>query len=157
MSDQIRVATKFDIDKLAELIAAFRDHLKQTSPCNTEIFNSLEKLLTEDNFEFMIAYTSTGKAVGYTQTRYFYSLWSTGFEAQIEDLFVLPSEREQGIGSRLVQTVIDRARDRDCHLLALNTNERNTEGLRLYTRLGFKAERSRWREGRQLWLEKPLE
>jgi len=153
---QIRVATEVDIDNLANLIAAFRDHLAQQLPHKTEILSSLRKLLIEDDVEFLVACTGSGVAVAYTQVRYYYSLWSTGFEAQIEDLFVLPVARGRGIGSRLVESVVCRAREHGCHLIVLNTNERNTEALRLYTKTGFVAERSRWEGGRQLWLEMPL-
>jgi len=101
--------------------------------------------LIEDDVEFLVACTGSGVAVAYTQVRYYYSLWSTGFEAQIEDLFVLPVARGRGIGSRLVESVVCRAREHGCHLIVLNTNERNTEALRLYTKTGFVAERSRWK------------
>ena len=156
MSEQIRVATKIDSDNLANLITAFRDHLDQQFPDKAEILSSLEKLLVEDSVEFFIACTDSKVTVAYTQIRYYYSLWSTGFEAQIEDLFVLSSERGRGLGSRLVQHVICRARERGCRLIVLNTNERNTEALHLYTKIGFIIERSRWQGGRQLWLEMPL-
>jgi GNAT superfamily N-acetyltransferase len=151
--EQIRVATEVDVDNLVNLIKTFRDYLGQQLPHKTEILSSLRKLLVEDNVEFLVACTGSGVAVAYTQIRYYYSLWSTGFEAQIEDLFVLPIERGRGIGSRLVKSVVCRAREHGCHLIVLNTNERNTEALRLYTKMGFVAERSRWEGGRQLWLE----
>ncbi|MBW4491179.1 MAG: GNAT family N-acetyltransferase [Trichocoleus desertorum ATA4-8-CV12] len=153
--EQIRVATEVDIDNLANLIAAFRDHLDQQLPYKTEILSSLRKLLIED-VEFLLASTGSGVAVAYTQVWYYYSLWSTGFEAQIEDLFVLPVARGRGIGARLVERAVCRAREHGCHLIVLNTNERNIEALRLYTKIGFVAERSRWEGGRQLWLEMPL-
>lgn len=155
MFEPIRVATETDVNNLVDLITAFRDHLRQQLPHKAEVLSSLKKLMAEDNVEFLIACTSDG-AVAYTQTRYYYSLWSTGFEAQIEDLFVLPVQRGRGFGSRLVQNVVYRARERDCQLIVLNTNERNIEALRFYTNIGFIAERSRWQGGRQLWLEMPL-
>ncbi|MBD3887440.1 hypothetical protein IFO70_38455 [Phormidium tenue FACHB-886] len=52
--------------------------------------------------------------------------------------------------------MVGRAHEHGCHLIVLNTNERNAEALRLYTKIGFVAERSRWGGGRQLWLEMPL-
>jgi GNAT superfamily N-acetyltransferase len=155
MIEQIHVATDKDLDNLANLIANFRDHLGLKFPHQAEIVSSLNKLLVKDNVEFLIAYTGD-ISVAYTQIRYYYSLWSTGIEAQIEDLFVLPGARGRGLGSRLVQSVICCARGRGCRLIVLNTNELNTEALRLYTKIGFTSERSRWQDGRQLWLEMPL-
>ena len=146
---RIRVASEKNIDDLVTLITAFRDHLGQNFPNKAEIFISLKRLIAEDTVEFLIAYDGNNVAIGYTQTRYFYSLWSTGLEAQIEDLFLLSFVRGRGLGSQLVQCVIDRARERNCCLLVLNTNEYNTNALRLYTKMGFAAERSRWQGGRQ--------
>jgi GNAT superfamily N-acetyltransferase len=154
--EQIRVATEVDSDNLVNLIATFRDHLGLQHPNKAEILSSLERLRVENNVEFLIACIDADVAVAYTQIRYYYSLWSTGVEAQIEDLFVLPSERGRGLGSKLVQSAICRAREHGCSLIVLNTNERNTEALRLYTKIGFTAERRRWQGGRQLWLEMPL-
>lgn len=154
--EKIRIATEEDIDNLVNLITAFRDHLGQQIPCKAEILGSLKRLLAKDNVEFLVAYAQTGVAVSYTQVRYYYSLWSTGFEAQIEDLFVLPDQRRRGCGSRLVQSVVCRAREHGCRLIVLNTNEQNTSALHLYTKIGFIAEQSRWESGRQLWLEMPL-
>ena len=156
VTEQIRVATKVDAENLVDLIAIFRDHLGLQLPNKAEILSSLERLLVENNVEFLVACTDADVAVAYTQIRYYYSLWSRGVEAQIEDLFVLPSERERGLGSRLVQSVIYRAHEHGCSLIVLNTNERNTEALRLYTKIGFTAERTRWQGGRQLWLEMPV-
>jgi GNAT superfamily N-acetyltransferase len=118
---QIRVATEVDVDNLVNLIATFRDHLSLQLPNKAEIFSSLERLLVENNVEFLIACTDADVAVAYTQIRYYYSLWSTGVEAQIEDLFVLPGARGRGLGSRLVQSVICCARERGCSLIVLNT------------------------------------
>jgi GNAT superfamily N-acetyltransferase len=132
ITEHIRVATTVDLDSLADLIAAFREHLDQ----------------------FLMAFRNRKDAVAYTQIRYYYSLWSLGLEAQIEDLFVLPSERGRGLGSSLIKHAICCARNRGCHLMALNTNEQNVDALSFYTKVGFKAERQ---GSRQFWLEMPLE
>lgn len=154
--ETIRVATEEDAESLVNLIAAFRDYLNLQIPSKAEILNSLKRLLVGSDVEFLLACTDNNVPVAYAQIRYYYSLWSTGTEAQIEDLFVLPSERNRGLGSRLIQRVVSCVRDRGCTLITLNTNEQNTTALRLYTKIGFIAERARWQGGRQLWLEMPM-
>jgi ribosomal protein S18 acetylase RimI-like enzyme len=156
MIENVQVATKADVACLSTLIGAFRDHLGQPLPDDDAILNSLERLLADSGTEFLIAFSKDRIALAYTQTRYYYSLWSTGLEAQIEDLFVLPEARRRGLGLQLIQRVIGRAQAHSCRLLVLNTNERNTAALGLYQKVGFTAERSRWQGGRQLWLERPL-
>jgi ribosomal protein S18 acetylase RimI-like enzyme len=61
------------------------------------------------------------------------------------------------VGAALLRTSITCARERGARLLALTTNERNEAALALYRAAGFRAEKDRWRGGRQLWLELPLE
>ncbi len=105
---------------------------------------------------FTLAIATNGSGLAYTQIRYFYSLWSLGLEAKLEDLYVRPEAREQGLGSQLLTFSIEQARQRQCRLIALNTNERNIAAQNLYTQHRFSCQPSRWQGGRQLWLEKNL-
>ncbi|NJK41828.1 MAG: GNAT family N-acetyltransferase [Acaryochloridaceae cyanobacterium SU_2_1] len=106
--------------------------------------------------EFAIAFSGAEVALGYSYSRYCYALWSLGLEAKLEDLWVMPTARDQGVGTRLLKFAIALAHQRDCRLIGLNTNEQNGVALHLYEKQGFSAERCRWPRGRQLWLEKPI-
>ena len=93
---------------------------------------------------------------GYTQIRDFYSVWSQGLEAKLEDLFLIPEARGQGVGFQLLAFLIEQASRRHCRLIALNTNERNVAAKNLYIQNGFSCQPSRWRGGQQLWFERSL-
>ena len=71
----------------------------------------------------------------------------------LEDLFVREAARGTGLGTGLVEAALERARDRGCRRVELDTNEANEAALAIYRRLGF-SERSKSPdgEGRDLFL-----
>ncbi|MGH7786081.1 MAG: GNAT family N-acetyltransferase [Candidatus Binatia bacterium] len=152
---EIQSATERDIDALARLIAAFRGHLRLAEPDSGGIPASVRRLLHDPDAQFLIALGRTGEVVGYAALRLRYSLWVAALEAQLDDLFVMPSARRGGVGRQLLGAALDAARSRGAKVVGVTTNERNIDALRLYERAGFRAQRARWDGGRQLWLELP--
>ena len=55
----------------------------------------------------------------------------------ITSFCVFPKHRNRGIGGRLMEAVLDRAREKGCPSLSLIAFEANAAGIRLYKRLGF--------------------
>ena len=153
----VELAHESDLDALVLLLIAFRDYLGQAQPSDTEFRDSIAFLLKDPDTDFLLARSSDGSPLGYAQVRYRYSAWIPGRGAEIEDLFVLPTARRQGIGLELAQSVSERARQKECRVIGLNTNERNEAALALYQKLGFTAERASWNGSRQLWLEKRVD
>ena len=152
----IRVASSADLDTLVALATAFRDHLRQAGPSPDEFRTSFSHLLARAAADFLLAQDQDGQALGYVQIRYRYSAWTSGEDAELEDVFVAATARGRGVGRRLVTDALARAQARGCRQVGVATNERNAAALALYTGLGFRAERVRWDGGRQLWLEQPL-
>jgi len=157
MNITIRLAENVDRDRVVELVRAFRDHVQQVRLSDAEVASSVERLLADPATDFLVAFSSRDGALGYVQLRYQYSLWVNGTLAQLEDLFVASPFRRHGIGLQLLQTAAARASERSSRFIWLNTNERNLDAVRLYTRAGFSSERERWQGGRQLWLERALQ
>jgi ribosomal protein S18 acetylase RimI-like enzyme len=154
---KIRLASATDLDVLLPLVTAFRDHLGQSQPSDADFGQSLAMLLQDTGTEFILACDAVGVALGYVQSRYRYSAWTSALEAEVEDVFVVPEARRYGVGLRLMEFAMACAIDRGCRSIGLNTNERNTSALALYRKCGFVAERARWDGGRQLWLLRSLE
>ncbi|HSF29385.1 MAG TPA: GNAT family N-acetyltransferase [Candidatus Tectomicrobia bacterium] len=153
---KIRLAHEGDVEALVRLAAAFREHLQQSMPSDAELRTSIALLLKDADTEFVLACRDRGASLGYVQSRYRYSAWTSALSAELEDVFVIREVRRQGVGRRLVEYAIARAIERGCRTVGLNTNERNAQALALYQELGFVAERTFWKGGRQLWLERPL-
>lgn len=96
----IRIASTPDLESLVQLAGAFRDHLQQSSPSNAEFWDAIARLLQDPDTEFFLAQDAQGIALGYIQCRYRYSAWVAGYQAELEDVFVLPEVRRQGVGKQ---------------------------------------------------------
>jgi ribosomal protein S18 acetylase RimI-like enzyme len=156
MKPTIRLAEADDQDAVVALVLAFRDHSHQRNLSDAEVASSVGLLLADPLTDFLLAFSGPGNALGYVQLRCQYSLWVSGCVVQLEDLFVVSSSRRRGVGLQLLRAAVARASERSARFIWLNTNERNLDAVRLYTKAGFSSERERWQGGRQLWLERAL-
>ncbi|NEQ77681.1 MAG: GNAT family N-acetyltransferase [Okeania sp. SIO2C9] len=152
---KIQIASEVDLDPLVNLAVAFRDHLGQSTPSDADFRESITLLLKDSGTEFFLGRDGQGTSLGYVQCRYRYSAWSSGLEAELEDVFVVREARLHGVGRQLVEFALTRASEKGCRLIGLNTNERNEAALALYQRLGFRSVRTLW-GARQLWLDLAL-
>jgi ribosomal protein S18 acetylase RimI-like enzyme len=147
---EIGLAGSDDLESVRLLVAAFRDHLQAGAPTDSDLAAHLPQALSDASIEFACARLQ-GRAVGYTQTRFFRSVWASGLEALLEDLFVLPAVRGRAIGRALLRHALERARERGARLLGLTTNERNRIAQGLYRSEGFSPQSARtWPNGREI-------
>ena len=61
-------------------------------------------------------------------------------EGYVTNVAVLPEYRRQGIGARLVHAAVDGARARGCDFLSLEVRVGNDAAIRLYEKLGLRAQ-----------------
>ena len=61
-----------------------------------------------------------------------------GADCALQRLYVRPTARKGGIGTALMQTVIDHAKASECHLMEIWSDKRFAEAHRLYERFGAK-------------------
>ena len=104
---EIRVAQNSDAPALAGLIVAFRDHLGAARPTADELSSYLPGMLGDASVEFCVCVAADDSALGYSQCRFFPSVWAAGPEAHLEDLFVVSTARRRGIGGDLGGAVDD--------------------------------------------------
>jgi GNAT superfamily N-acetyltransferase len=79
-----------------------------------------------------------GEVVGVCQLIVFRHLQRRGgLCAEIESVHVHPDHRSSGIGSALVRTAIERARELGCYRVQLSSNLVRSDAHRFYERLGF--------------------
>ncbi len=79
--------------------------------------------------------TDTGAIVG-TLTLAFFRI-PTGLQARIEDVVVDADARGRGIGARLSEVAIDRAREAGAKSVGLTSRPSREAANRLYLRMGF--------------------
>ncbi|MGY1844163.1 N-acetyltransferase family protein [Modestobacter sp. SYSU DS0875] len=81
-----------------------------------------------------------GEVVGTLQVTFLPHLVRRGGQrAQIEAVRVAAAHRGNGVGRRLVDWAVDRARERGCTLVQLTTDAARADAHRFYESLGFTA------------------
>jgi ribosomal protein S18 acetylase RimI-like enzyme len=69
--------------------------------------------------------------------RYLRSIWSGELDAYLEELYVVPDLRGQGIGRALLEQAMETARAAGATRMDLNTGETDTAARALYESAGF--------------------
>ena len=76
-----------------------------------------------------------GRAVGLVHFLFHRSTWTVGNVCYLQDLFVAPDGRGQGIGERLIAHVYEQAQIAGCPEVYWLTHETNTTAMKLYDRV----------------------
>ncbi|GIM54826.1 GNAT family N-acetyltransferase [Capnocytophaga cynodegmi] len=96
---------------------------------------SLEKLFGLTQSPYIALCTDENKIVGMA-TMAVYDVIS-GRKAWIEDVVVSSNYRQKGIGERLTQFLIEKAKELEVSVLLLYSNPKREAAHRLYKRMGF--------------------
>lgn len=145
MSDlalSFRRATERDLPALVAMLAddplgATRERFEDPlPPLYAEAFAQVD---ADPNQELVVGDVD-GEVVAMLQLTFIPGLSRLGsWRALIEAVRVHRSQRSRGVGRRLVEHAIDRARQRGCRLIQLTTDRKRPEAHAFYERLGFEA------------------
>ncbi len=153
----VRKATSGDLDCLVSAFQGFGRLIQDDTLGPPEhIARDIALLLNDPLTDFFVAFDGDGSCAGMPQQRYRYSVWLSGLEANIEDLYVMDSVRGRGFGRALTQQALAEAIERGCRRVVLDTNESNIAARRLYEGLGFSNTREHPEPGRMLLYARPL-
>ena len=132
-----RAAAPGDEERVAELIAGFRDWLGRVWPDDRQIRRQVEDLMGSPAVEFLLAVEGQ-HAVGVCVLTFRPSVWAEGKGVCcLEDLFVIETARGSGAGRALVDLAIARAAERSCYRIELDVNAENDPARTFYLSLGF--------------------
>ncbi len=131
----VRLAGPDDIDVVARLLTEFRDHNGSDWPPEETIRAGVERLMPREDTEFLLG---GHPPAGVVQLRYRYGVWWDAEDCNVEDVFVRADARGTGLGRALVSAAIDRARERGCRRMELDTGADNAPAQGLYRSLGFR-------------------
>ena len=138
---EVWLAGAEDAERVAALMAGFRDHMGKEEPGDDEIRATVERLLRDPATEFLLgAPDGRRRPAGVCQRRYRLTIWTGADDCWLEDLFVDASARRAGLGRALVEAAFERARARGCRRIDLDVNEDNANALALYQAMGFTTE-----------------
>lgn len=138
MSAEVRLADARDAEAVAKLLIGFRDHLGEDWPSDNAFLAGVERLLDDRDTEFLLGFPSEDAGpAGVVQLRYRFGIWRAGFDCLVEDVYVAESARGSGLGRAMMEFARERAIERGCRRMELDTNESNTAARALYESLGF--------------------
>jgi GNAT superfamily N-acetyltransferase len=134
---RIAPATLSDQDSLLLLMRKMQDDDPWSEPFHDDIVCSSVKQLLE-NPAYGLAYLvwDADRPVAYLVVCFDYSLEYRGKGAWIDELFVEPSHRGQGIGTLLLDLAETASREQRAHFLHLEVSHGN-RAIELYWRRGF--------------------
>jgi len=140
---KFRKAIKNDVGKIVEMIAD--DELGKTrenfqNPLPTEYLNAFENIANDKNQELIVVENEKSAIIGTLQLSFIqYLTYRGGIRAQIEAVRIRKDQRGLGIGKTMFEWAINRAKERNAHLLQLTTDKKRPKAIKFYEDLGFKA------------------
>lgn len=144
MKDEVMFRDAVEAD-LAEIIALLGDD--QFGQARNPRFEAqrekylaaFRELEANPNDGYVVAMLG-GRIVGVMQLSYLRGLsYTGGLRQQIESVRIASDLRGRGLGSKMMEEAIRRARERGAALVQLTTDVRRVEAQRFYERLGFKG------------------
>ena len=140
---KFRKATSEDVQTIVEIIALDPLGSKRenyTIPLPKTYFDAFERIDSDNNQELTVVVDEKDEVVGVFQMTFIpYLTYQGGIRAQIEGVRVHKTYRNQGVGKTIFHWAIQRARERNAHLLQLTTDKKRPDAIRFYESLGFKA------------------
>ena len=137
-----RQATRADLPAIVRMLAD--DDLgsqreKFETPLPQSYYSAFEQISSDPNHELIVAELN-GEVIGTLQLIFLPSIsYQGGLRAQVESVRVDKRFQSQGIGSQMMQWAMERARQRDAHVVQLTTHKSRVDAHRFYERLGFKG------------------
>ncbi|OEK01511.1 GNAT family N-acetyltransferase [Roseivirga sp. 4D4] len=137
-----RKATSSDIKHIVEMLAddelgSRREDYRLPIPVS---YLNAFKAINNDLNQELIVVQHHEEIIGTLQLSFIqYLTYQGGIRAQIEAVRIRKDHRGQGLGERFFEWAIQRAQERNAHVLQLTTDKQRPDAIRFYEKLGFKA------------------
>ncbi len=130
------MATVGDADELARLLHDLNTEFDTPSPGPEVLTVRLRSLLATPT---TLAILAGRPAVGVALVTLRTNVWYEGPVALLDELYVVPAERNQGIGSTIMNLLAATATSRHVELIEINVDEPDIDAQRFYERHGYSA------------------
>ncbi|MBB5644725.1 GNAT family N-acetyltransferase [Pedobacter cryoconitis] len=133
-----RLATKQDLPDILEMLAD--DTLgaeRENNVLSDKYIEAFEKICNDPNQELTIAEINGDKVATFQLTFLQYLTYEGGLRAQIEAVRTSSEYRGQGIGTKVFDYAIHRAKEKGCHMVQLTSDKRRPDAIRFYEKIGF--------------------
>lgn len=138
-----REATEKDLSAIIEMIAdddigKTRDHFK--TPLPIEYLKAFKIINANTYQELIVVENENATIIGTLQLSFNqYLTYKGGLRAEIEAVRIKTGFRGMGYGKAMFKWAINRAKERNAHILQLTTDNRRPKALKFYLALGFRA------------------
>ncbi|MBW8687237.1 GNAT family N-acetyltransferase [Chitinophaga rhizophila] len=137
-----RRATENDLPDIVNMLAD--DHLGETREKVTadvrELYIKAFEIIDADKNQELTVVETNGKSVATFHLTFIqYLTHQGGLRAQIEAVRTKSDYRGKGIGKKIFEYVINRAKEKGCILLQLTSDKQRPDAIRFYEDVGFKA------------------
>ncbi len=132
----IELATAADApDVIDLLLAQLQEHEIATPRDAIEI--AVLGMLAEASRGFILVARQGGATAGVAWVSFTWSLEHGGLTSWLEELYVVPAERERGLGRAMLADAMARARAAGCAAMDLEVTDEHTRAANLYLREAF--------------------
>ena len=140
---RVRTVAEEDLADLLPLMRSYCDFYA-VDPADDDLLAMSRALIADPEREGvqLIARDDDGRAHGFATVFWSWSTLSAARLGVMNDLFVHPDGRGQGVGEALIEACADRARERGAASLGWQTAKDNRRAQAVYERVG--AKRSEW-------------
>lgn len=136
---RIRPATPGDVPLILELIRALAEYEKLAHECHASADALREHLFGARPYAEALIAEAGGEAAGFALYFHNYSTFMARPGIYLEDLFVRPARRGEGLGKALLVELARLAVERGCARLEWSVLDWNEPAIRFYRSLGAKT------------------
>lgn len=130
----VRRAEPRDAPVVARLLHAFNTEFDDPTPGVEVLTERVRELVAGGVIVVLLAGDGPD---GLAQFRFLRSVWSSGLDVYLEELYVVPERRGNGIGRALLEATMATGREGGATHIDLNTGETDTAARALYESAGF--------------------
>jgi GNAT superfamily N-acetyltransferase len=138
MKSELKLATKQDLDRLLPLVRAYHE-FEHIDNKEDDRRAALLRLLGDRNLGGIWLIFGDDQLAGYIALCRGFSIEFNGFDGFIDEFYLRPGFRGQGIGRRALEAIKPMARGLEINALHLEVGRDNDRARRLYAAAGFEA------------------
>ena len=130
----VRRADVADAERIGQLLHDFNTEFDDPTPGPRVLAERVRELLAAGEVTVLLG---GAEPHGLAVLRFRPALWTDALDCYLEELYVVPDRRGQGLGRALMEASMEVARGRGAAHMDLGTGEDDVPARALYERLGF--------------------
>ena len=152
----VRTANREDAPLLARMLHDFNTEFGDPTPGPEVLSRRVEAYIEDGRKTFLLGGAEEGAERGFAQVSFNPSIWADEPVGLLEELYVVPDRRGEGVGRELMEALLALARERGAAGMEVITGESDTAARGLYESVGFRNDIEGEERSRSLFYELDL-